>query len=295
LTGVLRPVRLVVLAGLCAGVLPAVLSADSVAQDACHVVAHAHGQSAHRHRGRPPLIVGDSTLLLATPALGRMGIESDARGCRQFAAGVMILRARRRAHTLPRLSILALGANGAIGAGDIAAALRAVGRRHVLGLVTARRSPGSTARMHAAAREHPDRVLLIDWVRHSAGHDGWFAGDGLHVGPAGARIYARFVRAAVRAFVSQPVGTLRLPRHSTTAKRCAAVHPEGRAIRVYVVRGRARITCAIARRLVRRPPLRAIAGWRFYDWSTTRDGPWSRVYVRHDHRVVVAAITHGEL
>ena len=53
------------------------------------------------------------------------------------------------------------------------------------------------------------------------------------------------------------------------------------------------ISCALADGLVRKPVLGPIVGWNYYDWSTTDDGPWSRVYARHDRRVVVAAITDG--
>ncbi len=37
---------------------------------------------------RAPVIIGDSTMILATPYLGRSGIEADARGCRQMSAGI---------------------------------------------------------------------------------------------------------------------------------------------------------------------------------------------------------------
>jgi hypothetical protein len=279
--------------GVAAALVATVTNAG--AQNACEVVKRADAVTHHRHRGIPPLVVGDSTLLLAAPALGRLGLQADARGCRQFTAGVELLRARRRAHTLPRVTVLALGANGPISDGGMSAALSTVGRRRVLALVTAKRSPASTSRMHAAAREHPDRVLLIDWVAYSSRHGSWFAGDGLHVSNTGASAYAHFIRRALRPFLDQPVAALALPRHRADAHRCAAVHPHGLAIGVYIARGSHRISCLLARRLVRRPVLRRIPDWRFYDWTTTHNGPWSRVYVRRDRRVVVAAITHGEL
>ena len=111
-----------------------------------------------RHRGaRAPLILGDSTMIFAAPVLGRLGIEANAKGCRQFAEGISILAARRHAHGLPPIAILALGANGPISGGQIAAALRVTGPHRILGLVTPRRSGVSEARMRRAARSHPDR------------------------------------------------------------------------------------------------------------------------------------------
>src|SRR3954447_22727830 len=147
-------------------------------------------RSAARHlrpaHGRPPLIIGDSTMIFAAPFLGGLGFEADAHGCRQFSTGVAMLAGRRHAGTLPRIAILALGANGPIPGSGIRAALRAIGRRRILGLVTPRNLSSSQTQMRRAAGAHPDRVLLIDWARFSAGHGSWFGGDGLHVNRAGA-------------------------------------------------------------------------------------------------------------
>lgn len=264
-----------VLAGACAA------SASAACGEPRRAPASGH------HVRRPPLILGDSTMIFAAPWLGRHGLEADAKGCRQFAAGVAMLAARRRAHTLPRLSILALGANGPVSSSMIAGALSTIGPGHLLGLVTPRRSPASEASMRRAARSHPDRVLLIDWVGRSAGHGDWFAGDGLHVTPAAGRIFADFVagRAAVEA---PPVRALHLPPQG--AKDCGTIRRFGRALGVSVVRGSRRVTCVHARRLARTPPLGAIPGWSAYDWTATGRGPWLDVYARHDRRAVVATV-----
>ena len=244
-----------------------------------------------RHRGaRAPLILGDSTMIFAAPVLGRLGIEANAKGCRQFAEGISILAARRHAHGLPPIAILALGANGPISGGQIAAALRVTGPHRILGLVTPRRSGVSEARMRRAARSHPDRVLLIDWVAFSSGHGGWFGGDGLHVNQAGADGFARLVRRSIAPFAFPPVRTLQMPGRALGSKRCGVVHRFGHPLRVYVIRGRARVLCARARALVRRPPLRPIRNWQRYDWRRTHAGPWAWVYRRRDHHAVVAAI-----
>jgi hypothetical protein len=242
---------------------------------------------AHAH-GRAPLVIGDSTMIFAAPVLGRLGLEADAKGCRGFAEGVRILAARRHAGTLPRVAVLALGANGSTDAARIAAALRVMGRDRILGLVTPRNTASGAAAMRAAAARHPDRVLLIDWVRFSAGHDGWFGEDRLHVGQPGADAYARLIRRRVAPVAFPPVGALRVPRSARGVPRCGTVHRGGRALRVLVARGKARITCRRARALARRPPLRPIAGWRVYVWRGTRAGPWTWVLARRDRRVLVA-------
>lgn len=252
------------------------------------------GRVAQAHRDpsravRPPLLVGDSTAILAVGRLASLGIEADAHGCRQLAAGVAILAARRRAGTLPPVAVLALGSNGAIADAAIARALRVVGPRRVLGLVTPRRvGSGSDAALRRAAARHPDRVVLIDWLRFSRGHGGWFAGDGLHVGEAGARAYAGLIRRRLAPFF--PPRALRLPRSAAGARSCGRVPRGGRRLEVVVVRGARRILCARVRRLVRARALAGIAGWRYYDWARSGRRPWSAVYVRRDGRVVVATL-----
>jgi lysophospholipase L1-like esterase len=153
--------------------------------------------------GRAPLAIGDSVMLGAARPLARTGVEVDARGCRQWGQGVQVIRARRRAGTLPRVVIVALGTNGAVTRGGIRDALRAVGRRRLLVLVTPRElgggSGGDAGAVRWAGRRFGDRVLVIDWVRRSRGRGGWFAGDGIHLSGSGARGMVRVLRPALRA------------------------------------------------------------------------------------------------
>jgi hypothetical protein len=266
-------------------ILAVALASDAQACDAGRHVQAARSGSAV---GRAPLVVGDSTMIFAAPVLGRLGLEADARGCRGFADGVRLLAARRHARTLPHVAVLALGANGSADAGRISQALRVVGSRRILGLVTPRRTPRATAAMRAAAARHPDRVLLIDWVRYSAPHEGWFGEDGLHVGQPGADAYARLIRRRVAPFAFPPVAALRLPRSTAQGRACGSVRRSGRTLRVYVTRGKPRILCRRARSLARRPALRPIAGWRVHDWRAVRASPWTWVVARRDRKVVIA-------
>jgi hypothetical protein len=257
---------------------------------ACDAGARSQARHLRPAHGRPPLIIGDSTMIFAAPLLGRRGLEADAHGCRQFGAGVAMLQARRHAHTLPHVVILALGANGAIPAGGIRRALRVIGHRRVLGLVTPKNLASSQARMRGAARRHPARILLIDWARFSAGHGSWFGGDGLHVNHAGAVAFARLVRRAVVPLVAPPVRALRMP-HSVTGRRgCGSVRRFGRRLHVFVTRGARLVSCRRARALARRPPLVRVPRWRAYDWSRTGDGPWQTVWARVDRRVVIGLV-----
>ena len=242
------------------------------------------------HVGRAPLIIGDSTMIFAAPYLGRRGFQADAHGCRQFSAGVAMLAGRRRSGTLPWYPVLALGANGPVSRPAIERALRAIGPRRVLGLVTPRNLSSSRASMRAAKRRHPARVLLLDWAAFSQGHAGWFGGDGLHVNDSGARAFAAFV-ARHSSPEMPPVRRLRMPRSSRGTIACGMIRRSGRRLRVQIARGAERIRCARARQIARTPPLRRVAGWRPYDWRGVRRGPWAEVYARLDRRVLVGTIS----
>ncbi len=147
--------------------------------------------------GRQPLAIGDSVMLGAGKQLSAAGFEVDVRGCRQVSEGLSIMARRRANRTLPRIVIMALGANFRVTSSDIHRALRIVGRKRLLGLVTPRHANGAVesdaALIRAAARHHPGRIKVLDWVRYSAGHPGWFGGDGLHLGPAGAAALTRLL------------------------------------------------------------------------------------------------------
>ena len=53
-------------------------------------------------------------------------------------------------------------------------------------------------RIRAAHRAHPKRIKVIDWVRFSRGHRGWFGPDGIHLTYTGVRNYVRCIRRALR-------------------------------------------------------------------------------------------------
>lgn len=145
--------------------------------------------------GRPPLVIGDSVLLGAVPEVAGVGYEVNTRGCRQMSEGLRVLASHRG--RLPSFVALMLGANGEMEPGQIRQAMAILGPDRVLGLVTPRNNARVRGIMHAAARRHPSRVVLLDWAAYTAGRSGWFAPDGLHMGPGGAQGLARFLRRAL--------------------------------------------------------------------------------------------------
>jgi hypothetical protein len=198
MAGVRKPRSAIMAVPALALALALTLAPAAAANDPCHEARHARAVR-HGGDGRPPLVVGDSVLLGAVREIAAAGFEVDARGCRQVPAGLRLLAARRRAHTLPHLVVLALGSNGSIFPEDITDALKIVGPDRVLALVTPR-EPGRQSgarRVRDAGRRHRGQIVVLDWLRFSAGRHGWFAGDGIHLGPAGAAGLARLLRRAL--------------------------------------------------------------------------------------------------
>lgn len=150
--------------------------------------------------GRPPLAIGDSVLLGAAKQAAAVGYAVDVRVCRSTAEGLDVLRARGR-RKLPRLAVLALGANSDFTMRDIRTALRILGPRRTLGLVTplevAGLSTNDARKMRRAARRWEDRIVLLDWARFAGRRTRLTYSDGIHLTPRGRRAMTRFLRRAL--------------------------------------------------------------------------------------------------
>ena len=188
-----RIAPIVVVAGL---LVPAAPSAHA----ACGGV-RAAASKRNLTKGPEPLAIGDSVMLLAVQRLARAGFNVNAQGCRQWSQGHAILKRKKRHHRLPRLIVMALGTNWSVHRAEIGRTRRLLGTRHVLAIVTPREPGGYTIdsrRMRAAARAHPHRIKLLDWLRFSRGHGSWFGGDGIHLTYTGVTNYVRFIRRSLR-------------------------------------------------------------------------------------------------
>jgi hypothetical protein len=147
-------------------------------------------------------------MLLALPALARVGYKVNARGCRQFSEGLSVLRDARRRHRLPHLAVLALGADASISAGQIVQAKKVMGPKRKLGLVTPRELGGGESNdarvIRNAGQRDPAHIKVLDWVRYSAGHDSWFQPDGLHLTFSGAKAFARLCKKLIPLAAARP-------------------------------------------------------------------------------------------
>lgn len=154
-------------------------------------------------RGAPagvaPLAIGDSVMIGAARPLAHRGFEVDAKCGRSPHGGLYVLRHRRRRHTLPESVVMALGTNFFITSRQIGKALRILGRRRTLFLVTPYRSwrAVGNAPIRRAASRRPARVTMIDWSSLAYGHDWWFQADGTHLLRPGVAVYTRLLKRAV--------------------------------------------------------------------------------------------------
>ena len=148
--------------------------------------------------GRAPIAIGDSSMLLALPRLAKEGYRANARGCRQWSEGLDVIRKLKHEDHLPRLVVVALGADGVVDKNDIHTALDLLGKKRTLGLVTPRELGGGAGHdadlVRKEAEAHSNRITLIDWVKYSDGHSGWFQPDGLHLTFEGADAFAKLLK-----------------------------------------------------------------------------------------------------
>lgn len=196
--GVRRSVRHLLLLALAASIF--VSLPPAVADAGCGGVRYMKAKKKPK-RGKPPLAIGDSTMLLAMKNLAKIGYNVDAHGCRGMEEGLKILRRRRARKNLPHLVVIALGADFSISRKQVKRALHILGRGRVLGLVTPRELGGGSGKdarvVRAAGKEWKKQVVVLDWVKYSRGHRSWFQPDGLHLTYAGARAFARLFKRAL--------------------------------------------------------------------------------------------------
>jgi len=146
-----------------------------------------------------PLAIGDSVMLGAARPLAHRGFEVDAKCGRSPYGGLFVLRRRHRRHTLPESVVMALGTNFFITSRQIGKALRILGHRRTLFLVTPYRSwrAVGNAPIRRAAIRRPGRVTMIDWSSLAYGHGWWFQSDGTHLLRPGVATYTRLLKRAV--------------------------------------------------------------------------------------------------
>ncbi len=146
--------------------------------------------------------IGDSVMLASAPGLiGRLpGIQIDAAVSRSSWAGPGILQALADSGQLRPYVVLALGTNGPLDAESMQEMATIIGPKRHLVLVNAFAPrewiPGVNAELDAFAAAHRN-VEIADWSTAIAGRTDLLAGDQIHPGDEGGRLFADTVAAAV--------------------------------------------------------------------------------------------------
>ncbi len=186
-------------------------SAAPAAGEPAFGCGHVHTAKAQRNPygpdgGPPPIAIGDSTMLLPIPDLTRVGFDVNAKGCRGFKQAVWVARDMRNRGVLPKLILINSYGNGGVNRDLIKFALKVIGPKRQLVLVTAYNADTGhppapdTDVIFQAGREHPQQIKVLDWVRYSLPHHkvepapgAWFLPDLFHPNFTGAHAYANFL------------------------------------------------------------------------------------------------------
>jgi len=161
-------------------------------------------------KGLPPVMIGDSTVLLPIPNLTAVGYSVNAKGCRSFRQAVDVAAKLRAKHRLPHLVILNDYGNRGLDMERVQEALDAIGRSRVLGLVTeydadtGRAPAAGTGVIFQARKAYPHRIFVLDWIKYSHSHHkaepkpgAWFLPDLFHPNYTGADAYAQVLATAL--------------------------------------------------------------------------------------------------
>ncbi|MFF2487785.1 acyltransferase family protein [Microbacterium sp. NPDC058062] len=146
--------------------------------------------------------VGDSVMLASAGGLVERlpGIDVDAEVSRSMWAGPDIVDDLEATGRLRPYVVVALGTNGAVDPSTLEQLADTVGPKRNLVLVNAYAPrdwiPGVNAELAAFAEDHRN-VIVADWSGAIAPHEDLLAGDRIHPGAAGGRIFADTVAAAV--------------------------------------------------------------------------------------------------
>jgi hypothetical protein len=176
----------------------------------CKQIHRGKAQVDPNPKGRAPVAIGDSTMILPISNLDAVGYSVNARGCRGFKESINIARKLKAKRHLPHLVLINAYGNGGVNPGLISEALDVLGRRRVLGLITSYNADTGkppapdTDVLFKAERQYRHRIFVLDWVKYSRSHHSaeptpgaWFLPDLYHPNYTGAEAFAQFLATAL--------------------------------------------------------------------------------------------------
>ncbi|MBR7795682.1 acyltransferase family protein [Agaribacter marinus] len=145
--------------------------------------------------------IGDSILINVSPFLESYfpSIHIDASIGRQMKQAKNVVKQLKVQDKLGEIVIIGLGTNGAFAKDQLLSVLEMIGDDRQVLLVNTRISrPWEQVvnRTLADTASKQANVTLVDWHGASAGHDNYFASDGVHPNKKGAKVYADIIKKA---------------------------------------------------------------------------------------------------
>jgi lysophospholipase L1-like esterase len=182
------------------GAAPASPSASPAPATVCRTTA----AKPPKVSGRQVTAIGDSVMVASAAALNAAlpGIYINAEVSRAMANGLAVIQSLAARHELRRYVVVGLGTNGPVSAAQIRQLRRLIGSSRDLILINTfgpMTWEASVNKVLDAAGRHTARVSLADWHAVIAGHTSLLWPDDIHPRPAGAKLYAQTVLAAIRA------------------------------------------------------------------------------------------------
>src|SRR5206468_2499257 len=125
-----RPIAIAVLlsSALFAGILASARDASAIGEPdfTCKKVHRGTAQVNPSPKGMPPVVIGDSTVVVPIPNLAVAGYSVNARSCRGFKEAVSVAAKLRAMRRLPHLVLINDYGNGGVNPELIAGALDAI-------------------------------------------------------------------------------------------------------------------------------------------------------------------------
>jgi peptidoglycan/LPS O-acetylase OafA/YrhL len=156
--------------------------------------------------------IGDSVMRGAAKELQKaLGtVEVDAVVSRQAGAAINDLKARRDLGTLGDIVIVHIGSNGYFTARQFDEMLQVLsGVRQVLivNIRVPRRWESPNNAVFAEGVKRVQNTIVVDWYSATATHPDYFVADGVHLQPAGQRLYASLILSQLYALNLAPPGS----------------------------------------------------------------------------------------
>lgn len=150
-------------------------------------------------------VIGDSVVINAIPYLQQSypTIKVDAKIGRQFSEASKIIDQFKKSNKLGEIVIIELGTNGAFTKKQMTSIINSIGTKKKIIFVNTRVPRPWESIVNKTLKEGTTNIpntKLVDWNKASANQNAYFLSDGVHLKPAGAKVYASLLKNAIESW-----------------------------------------------------------------------------------------------